>query len=80
MTDTIPIADWDKLSPEARSFVCLIAGERSGLVAEEIAEKLGRVTAAVRAFSFLDDNGVMKGPKGSLNPHVDGGAGRGRRP
>lgn len=66
MTDQIPAADWDKLTPEARSFLCLLAGERAGLVVEEIAEKLGVVTAAVRAFSFLDDNGVMKGPKGSL--------------
>jgi hypothetical protein len=66
VTDQIPERDWDKLTPEARSFLCMLAGERNGRVVEEVAEKLGRVTAAVRSFSFEDDNGNLKGPKGAL--------------
>jgi hypothetical protein len=66
VTDQIPERDWEKLSPEARSFACLLIGLREGRTIEEIAEKLSVVVHAVLDASVVSDDGKVGGPKGTV--------------
>lgn len=66
MSDQIPDRDWDKLSPEARSFVCLLAGLREGRTVEEAADRLGTIVSAVIDHSDVSEDGKVTGPKGML--------------
>lgn len=63
----IPDRDWDKLSPEARSFICLLAGLREGRTVEEAAERLSTVVhAVIDAIVVNEDSGKIGGPKGTV--------------
>jgi hypothetical protein len=64
--EQVPDADWDKLSVEARSAVCLLAGLREGRVIEEFAERLTTIVDAVIAHTDVSEEGKISGPKGTI--------------
>jgi len=66
MTDQIPDRDWDKLTVEARSFICMLAGLREGRTVEEAAERLSTIVDAVITHTTVNDDGKVSGPKGAL--------------
>jgi hypothetical protein len=73
--------DWERLTPEGKALAVMLVGLRSGKTLREAAEKLGVVVDHVVDMSYTDDNGNVKGPKGTVTltlevcPDPDGGSG-----
>lgn len=64
--DQIPERDWDRLSPEARSTLAMLAGLREGRTISELSARLSEAVDGVIEMMTESDQGKVSGPAATV--------------